>query len=182
MHRHFLIALLAAAAAACGGAEDPSPATTTAPAAAPAPATTSGTAPFYVYVTNETSGDLTIIDPTSTSAVATIPLGKRPRGIAGSPDRTLLYVALSGSPVAGPGVDESKLPPPDRSADGIGVVNIAERRLVKVLTSGPDPEQVAVRQDGTRLYVANEDAARMSVVDAATGEITQTFAIGEEPE
>ena len=38
--------------------------------------------------------------------IATIPLGKRPRGIKASPDRTMLYVALSGSPAAGPGVDE----------------------------------------------------------------------------
>ena len=41
-------------------------------------------------------------------------LGKRPRGIRVSPDRTQLYIALSGSPISPPGVDESKLPPPDR--------------------------------------------------------------------
>ena len=105
---------LVVALSACGGSEP-------APASEPAieqPA-------VAVYVTNETSGDLTIIDATKNTALATIPLGKRPRGIAVSPDRRFLYVALSGSPVAGPGVDESKLPPPDRSADGIGVVDIA---------------------------------------------------------
>jgi len=34
--------------------------------------------------------------------VATVALGKRPRGLAVSPDRSTLYVALSGSPQAGP--------------------------------------------------------------------------------
>src|SRR5204863_5177979 len=38
-----------------------------------------------VYVTNEMSGDLTIIDARTESVVATAPLGKRPRGIKASP-------------------------------------------------------------------------------------------------
>ena len=56
-----------------------------------------------VYVTNEASGDLTVIDASTGSVVATAPLGKRPRGIKASPDGKTLYVALSGSPNAGPG-------------------------------------------------------------------------------
>ena len=166
-----LAVLVARGLSACGGSEP-------APAAEPAieqPA-------VAVYVTNETSGDLTIIDATKNTALATIPLGKRPRGIAASPDRRFLYVALSGSPVAGPGVDESKLPPPDRSADGIGVVDIAQRKLVRVLESGTDPEQVAVSADGRHLFVANEDAAVMSVVDPTSGKVLRTYKVGEEPE
>src|SRR5262245_34359319 len=50
---------------------------------------------YLVYVTNEASGDLTVIDPSQPTAVATIPLGKRPRGIHASGG--LLYVTLSGS-------------------------------------------------------------------------------------
>src|SRR5688500_12201672 len=56
-----------------------------------------------VYVTNETSGDLTVIDGTRLAAVATVALGKRPRGLQLSADGRLLYVALSGSPLAPPG-------------------------------------------------------------------------------
>ena len=116
------------------------------------------------------------------TVVATIPLGKRPRGIAVSPDKSTLYVALSGSPPAPPGVDERTLPPPDRTADGIGVVDIRQQKLIKVLPSGTDPEVVAVSHDGTRVFVANEDAAIASVVDVATGKILETFPTGEEPE
>jgi YVTN family beta-propeller protein len=75
---------------------------------------------FRIYVTNEVSGDMTVIDSATYNVIATVPLGKRPRGIHASPDRKTIYVALSGSPIAGPGVDESTLPPPDKSADGIG--------------------------------------------------------------
>ncbi len=135
-----------------------------------------------VYVTNEASGDLSIIDASSQSLVATVALGKRPRGIAVSPDRTTLYVALSGSPSAGPGVDEKTLPPPDRQADGIGVVDVRQQKLLRVLPGGTDPEQVVVSRDGTRLFIANEDAATASVIDVAGGQVVETFKTGAEPE
>ncbi len=47
---------------------------------------------------NEVSGDLSIIDSGNYNLLATIPLGKRPRGIHPSPDHKTIYVALSGSP------------------------------------------------------------------------------------
>ncbi len=53
---------------------------------------------YLVYVSNEASGDLTVIDPDQSEPVATIQLGKRPRGIHAFGN--LLYVALSGSPFA----------------------------------------------------------------------------------
>ena len=41
---------------------------------------------YRVYVTNEVSGDLSILDSEKMEVVATVPLGKRPRGIHASPD------------------------------------------------------------------------------------------------
>ena len=61
-----------------------------------------------LFVTNETSGDLSVIDVASQKVIATIPLGKRPRGVQVSPDGSKVYVALSGSPAAPPGVDETR--------------------------------------------------------------------------
>src|SRR6185369_11818195 len=128
---------------ACGRSEAPAPPAKSA-ASAPAEPKPPAMPAVGLYVTNETSGDLTVIDAATLATVTTIPLGKRPRGLAASPDGTRLYVALSGSPNAGPGVDEKTLPPPDRTADGIGVVDLQQGKLLKVLASGPDPEQVAV--------------------------------------
>jgi YVTN family beta-propeller protein len=133
-------------------------------------------------VTNERSGDLSIIDLATERVVATVPLGKRPRGIRPSPDRSLLYVALSGSPIAGPGVDESKLPPADKKADGIGIFDVKSRKLLKILPGGSDPEQMAVSNDGKWLFVANEDVAQASVVDATDGKTLATIKVGGEPE
>ena len=62
-------------------------------------------------------------------------------------DGQTLLVALSGSPIAGPGVDESKLPPADRKADGIGVVDLRAMKVSRIMTSGPDPETFAMSPD-----------------------------------
>ena len=137
---------------------------------------------FRLYVTKETSGEMSVIDSATLNVIATVPLGKRPRGIHASPDRKTIYVALSGSPIAGPGVDESTLPPPDKSADGIGVFDIAQNKIVRMIKSGSDPEEFDVSKDGKLLYVSNEDASIVSIVDVAAGNVIQTFPTGGEPE
>ncbi len=135
-----------------------------------------------IYVTNEVSGDLTIIDAGTHSVVGTIALGKRPRGIHPSPDGKTLYVALSGSPIAGPDVDESTLPPPDHTADGIGVIDVEQNKLVRILKAGNDPENFDVSHDGKQIYVSNEDDAAVSIIDIAAGSVAKSFQIGAQPE
>lgn len=137
---------------------------------------------FTLYVTNERSGDLTEIDSTTMQVIATIPLGKRPRGIHPSPDGHFLYIALSGSPLAGPGMDESKLPPPDHTADGIGVFDVRQNKLIRIIPCGTDPENFDVTHDGRTLIVSNEDAGKASFVDISSGKIIRSIAVGEEPE
>ncbi len=78
------------------------------------------------YVSGEESGEIIVVDVDKGTVAARIPVGKRPRGIKLSRDGKLLYVALSGSPRGGPGIDESKLPPGDRTADGVGVVDLGQ--------------------------------------------------------
>lgn len=159
---------------ACTPAEPPKPAT---PEPAPRPVGS-----YHVYVTNERSGDVSIIDSVTNEVVATTPLGKRPRGIHASPDKQTLYVALSGSPIAGPGVDEKTLPPPDKTADGIGVFDIKSGKLVKTIHAGSDPEEFDLSKDGTLLYTSNEDTAEASIVDIAMEKVIATLKVGDEPE
>ena len=137
---------------------------------------------YRVYVTNEATGDLSVIDGSTLEVISTVPLGKRPRGIHASPDRKTIYVALSGSPAAPPGVDESTLPPPDKSADGIGVFDVEQNKLIRIIQGGSDPENFAISADGKMLFVSNEDIAGVSFIDLATGKLVQTITVGGEPE
>jgi YVTN family beta-propeller protein len=134
------------------------------------------------YVSDEASGNVAIVDVSRATLVASIPVGKRPRGLKLSPDRSLLYVALSGSPRTGPGVDESKLPPPDRSADGIGVVDIASRKLTRMIPCGKDPATFDIAPDGKTLYVSNGDVAELTALELPSGRVLGTAHVGGKPE
>jgi YVTN family beta-propeller protein len=147
-----------------------------------APARSSVNSDYTIFVTNEMSGDLSVIDARTRTLTATVSLGKRPRGLTTSPDGKTLFVALSGSPIGGPGVDESKLPPPDKAADGIGVYDVAAMKILKILRGFSDPERVAASADGARLYVASEDTGTAIIADAADGRVLKSLAVGKEPE
>lgn len=176
------VAILLVAAVGCSK-ESPKPATkeTATALAAPAkiPEWKSG---YRIFVTNETSGDLSIIDGATLEVIGTVPLGKRPRGIHASPDGKTIYVALSGSPLAPPGVDESTLPPPDKSADGIGVYDIEQNKIVRIMESGSDPENFDISRDGNTIFVSNEDIGGVSIVDIPSGKLVQTILTGGEAE
>src|SRR6476620_2304338 len=95
---------------------------------------------YLAFVSNEKSGDVTVIDGTTDTVVATFAVGKRPRGIHPTPDGKRILVALSGSPRMAPGVDTERAPA-DKTADGIGVIDVAARKLVDRWHVGSDPEQ-----------------------------------------
>ena len=48
-----------------------------------------------VFVTNERSNDVTVIDGETFEVIGTYPVGNRPRGITISPDGSELYVCAS---------------------------------------------------------------------------------------
>lgn len=147
---------------------------------------------YDVFVTNERSGDVTVISGTDFAVLGTIAVGKRPRGIHASPDGQTVYVALSGSPIRGPPrLDEKGVPIPDddddaedadKTADGIGVIDVATRKLTGKISVGSDPEEFSLSKDGKQLYVTNEDVKTASVVDIATARVEHIIPVTEEPE
>jgi hypothetical protein len=56
--------------------------------------------------------------------------------------------------MAPPGVNESRLPPADKTADGIGVFDVGRGKVTGVPQSGSDPEQFDVSKDGKSLFVS----------------------------
>src|SRR6267378_6704529 len=81
---------------------------------------------YLVFVSNERSGDVTVIDGATDAVVATFKVGKRPRGIHAATDGKRLFVTLSGSPRMAPGLDENRAPA-DKRADGLGVIDPVAR-------------------------------------------------------
>jgi YVTN family beta-propeller protein len=135
-----------------------------------------------IFVSSEDNGTIAVIDGATRAVERTISIGKRPRGLRVSHDGRWLFAAVSGSPKGGPGVDERTLPPADRSADGIAVVDLSTFTVTRVLSSGQDPETFAVSADDKRIFVSNEETAMATEVDVATGNVVRTIPVGTEPE
>ncbi len=159
-------------------------------------ATSLRAAGYQVYVSNEKSGDVTVIDPVELKAVATIPVGKRPRGIRASADGKTVFVAVSGTPIAAPPALDANGNPilkkgaddddddkgADKSADGIALVDVAQRKFLRKLSVGSDPEQFAFSADGERLFVSNEDVSAASIIRLSTGKVEHLIKVHKEPE
>jgi YVTN family beta-propeller protein len=137
-----------------------------------------------VYVSNEDGHSVTVIDAAKSEAIATIPVGKRPRGMKLNRDGTRLLVALSGLPKCPPHVPDEECAKLERdlAADGVAIVDTASNKVIRVIKAGSDPEQFDISPDGKRLFVANEDAALLSVIDVERGTAIASIPVGREPE
>jgi YVTN family beta-propeller protein len=136
---------------------------------------------YRLYISDETSGDVTVVDEPSHAVVSTVSLGKRPRGMQATADGRQVFVALSGSPIAGPGVDEDKLPPPDKAADGIGVFNTASLQIARMIKGVSNPEQLGLSSNG-KLYAADEETGSLTTLSPDNGSPLGSLAVGKEPE
>jgi YVTN family beta-propeller protein len=137
-----------------------------------------------VYVSNEDGHSVSVIDAARNEVIATIDVGKRPRGMKLGPDGAQLFVAVSGLPKCPPQVPDEECARLERDlkADGIAVVDTASHKVIRVISAGSDPEQFDLSRDGKRLFVANEDIATLSVVDRENGRTIQQIPVGREPE
>jgi YVTN family beta-propeller protein len=153
---------------------------------------------YQVFVTNERSGDVTVINGNDFSVAATIPVGKRPRGIHMSPDGKTVYVAVSGTPIEGPPQLDAKGNPifekkkgkddddddagADKAADGIAVLDVSSKKVTGKLSGGSDPEEFALSGNGKQIYISNEDVKTASVIDIAARKVVHIIPVGQEPE
>ena len=116
-----------------------------------------------LYVSNEFANTVTVIDLDTQKAVATIPVGKRPRGIKASPDRRRVYVALGEENV-------------------IAVIDTEKNSVIEKIPAGDDPEAFDLSPDGRFIYVSNEESHTASLIDIAQRKVVGTVKVGIEPE
>lgn len=115
------------------------------------------------FVTNEKDDSLSIIDTGKMAVVKTVKIGRQPRGILLSADKSKLYICASAD-------------------DTIQVFDIASQRVVQDLPSGEDPETFALTPDGKFIYVSNENSNTVSVIDIDRKLVVAQFEVGVEPE
>ena len=115
-----------------------------------------------IFVTNEKSNNISVIDAETLNVEHTIDVGDRPRGIGLSPDSSELYVAIS---------EENK----------IVVLDPNSLKILRDFEAGSDPETFGVHPNGN-IYISNEDDAKASVFDPKTGKQLAEIKVGLEPE
>src|ERR1700733_2257012 len=86
------------------------------------------------YVTNTQSNSVSVIDTTTRTVTATIPVGADPIAAAVSPDGSTVYVANEGG-------------------NSVSVINAATDTVTATIAVGVGPDAVAVSPDGSLLYV-----------------------------
>lgn len=115
-----------------------------------------------IFVTNERSNNVTVIDGSTLEVETTIDVGDRPRGIGISPDGAELYIAVS-------------------EENAIAVIDLSTLEVLRKFQAGSDPETFAVHPNGN-IYISNEDDAKASAFDPRTGEQLAEIDVGLEPE
>ena len=130
-------------------------------AAGGAPATPGD--PASIYVTNQTTSTVSVVDPATNAIIATIPVGPGPEGIAVTPDGSKVYVANSFS-------------------DTVSVIDTATNTVVATVTVGSGPVGIAVSPDGSQVYVTNSHSGTVSVIDTATDTVINTIPVGFAPQ
>lgn len=111
------------------------------------------------YITNYSSGTVSIIDPATNKLVDNIPTGignTGPSGIAVHPDGTKLFVV--------------NRPQFGRSPGSVSVVSLIDRRVIANIPVGAAPLGVTVNPTGERVLVTNEGSFSLSVINAATNQ------------
>jgi len=115
-----------------------------------------------VYITNQGSHSLSVIDPSSNTVVDTVRVGFGPVQAVLAPKGTTAYVLNSG-------------------AGTVSVVNTSTNSVTTTLRVGLLPEHAAVTPDGSKVYVINTGSNSVSVISTATQSVVATIPVGLAP-
>jgi YVTN family beta-propeller protein len=113
-----------------------------------------------VYITNEFSDTVSVINTASNTVIATIPIGRFPYGVAAAPDGSKVYVTN-----------------PD--ANTVSVIDTATNTVTATIPTGKgSPFGVAATPDSSKVYVTIPGISTVSVIDTATNTVTATIGVG----
>lgn len=110
------------------------------------------------YVTNSGSGNVSVIDTTTDTVIATIPVGTSPGRPAASADGVHVYV-------------------PNTASSSLSVLRTATRTANATIPVGAGPAVVAVAPNDSRVYVGGAGGV-VSVIDTSLASVVGSVAAG----
>jgi YVTN family beta-propeller protein len=115
-----------------------------------------------IFVANEGSDSLSVIDGRTNTVVDTVPVGSHPLAVGVNPTTNRVYVA-------------------NYNADSLSVIEGATNTVMATVAVGRYPYGVGVNGATNRIYVANQASNSVSVVDGITHTVLDTVAVGTAP-
>ena len=118
----------------------------------------------YIFVSNENSDSITILDEKNKKIIKSISTGGRPRDMKFSKDKTKLYIVVS-------------------EENHIAILNLNKLKITGYIKTGDDPEIFDISPNGKLLAVSNEDDNELTIIDLSTKKILKSIKnVGVEPE
>src|ERR1700716_3535306 len=118
--------------------------------AAFAPAKTHAKDTGLIFVSNEKTNNLIIIDPKTYQVVKDLKISRRPRDMHFNADHTRLYVACGDDDV----IDIIYVS--NEEGSSLSIIDIDQNIIVQEVPTGAEPEGVFISDDGKTLYVTSE--------------------------
>jgi YVTN family beta-propeller protein len=141
-----------------------------------------------VYVADEESSTVSVIDAASFKKIGSIAVGLGPHNVQVSPDGKMVWVTNNGEPVSAaekmpsagvgaPGGGHSAMP----GSGAVWAIDAATDAVVAKVPVCKDPAHVVVTSDGRFAYVANGGDNSISLVDTAAQRVVATIPVGAMP-
>jgi YVTN family beta-propeller protein len=157
-----------------------------------------------VYITNLRSNTVSVINPSTNTVVATVPVGRDPAETVLTPNGTTAYVLNTGAGTVSvvntstnsvkatlrvgllPGhaavtPDGSSLYVTNTGSNNVSVISTATQSVVATIPVGLAPVGIAITPDGTRAYVTNAGSENVSVINTATHTVSAVVGVGAFP-
>jgi YVTN family beta-propeller protein len=160
------------------------------------------------YITESGGSTVAVVDTATNGVVATIPVGRAPRGVAINIQGTRAYVANSGDGSVSVidtaanhvvatigGISGADAIVVNRAATrlyvtstgpfssgAVSVIDAGTNTVIAAIPVGVTPTGLALTPDGRRLYVANANSRSVSVIDTASLRVIATIATQSAPE
>ncbi|HET6799832.1 MAG TPA: beta-propeller fold lactonase family protein [Nitrososphaeraceae archaeon] len=115
-----------------------------------------------VYVVNEYSNTVSVIDTNTDTIKSTINLGNFPYGIDINPLNNRIYIT-------------------NRGSNTVSVLDGSVDTKLHDITVGKSPVGIAVNPSANWIYVTNLDDGTMSVIDGITNEVIDIISVGKTP-